>query len=771
MAQPTLVFNYDISCPFAYIASTRVKALADRTNATLIYRPVLLGAIYRATAAPQGAAGSASDVFNTTKKAVTAQSMQRALKRYKIKYSPPPEHPRKSVNALRLLYCVPDGYERRILTDRLFAAYWANREDVTNTDVLLKIAKETGISSASSLSKESFASAGARKELEKATAEAIERGAFGVPGFWIPEARWTYVSGETSTGRFFWGQDRMHFVEATLQSLRTKASWKDVQGLATFMPRCIPYNQPQLSCKVKLEFWYDFSSPWAFLGYTQLPRLQRVFGPNLEIVMKPFLLGILFREIGAPNMPMLAVSPAKAAWSRQDHADWVTYWNAVNASQGSKDKEIAFQWADVFPIRTPTVLRVAIVEPATVPLLYSACWELDANISDENVLVDVLDKAGYNGADLVARANAPAIKDKLRENTAAAKATGICGVPTYRVLHKNGNDRWLARGGLVWGQDETNVVEDLIAGWDPESSSELAKPQRVLAKTFIITRIKKGLSFQEAFQQMPDYMYRSPYVHYAHYAQMILDIFPDISQRFLLKSVDKIDKKFVSKAKAASQAEFTINWLLNRTDIPKPSLKSPSGIANETAVDSINVWFSHLPHNDGRNKKPPRTPKPHRQQNLVDEQDESTTVRAVRRRFKGKILSPANIEGGYEHIDARDATYGGDVSAVSAGSPRANNPGSFAQPPTPETEQSIAVEDSDQRQHGQVESPTVAAERSAAADALLEGEAGDDAALPTRFAGYQGTPEAKKEKKKKKKKKKRKKKKKKKQSKGGASSG
>lgn len=69
----------------------------------------------------------------------------------------------------------------------------------------------------------------------------------------------------------------------------------------------------------------------------------------------------------------------------------------------------------------------------------------------------------------------------------------------------------------------------------------------------------------------------SPYVHYAHYAQMILDIFPDISQRFLLKSVDKIDKKFVSKAKAASQAEFTINWLLNRTDIPKPSLKSPSG--------------------------------------------------------------------------------------------------------------------------------------------------------------------------------------------------
>ena len=81
MAGPTLEFNYDISCSFAYIASTRVKALAKRTNTRLIYRPVLLGAIYRATAAPQGAAGSASDVFNPTKKVVTAQSMQRTLKR------------------------------------------------------------------------------------------------------------------------------------------------------------------------------------------------------------------------------------------------------------------------------------------------------------------------------------------------------------------------------------------------------------------------------------------------------------------------------------------------------------------------------------------------------------------------------------------------------------------------------------------------------------------------------------------------------------------
>lgn len=104
---------------------------------------------------------------------------------------------------------------------------------------------------------------------------------------------------------------------------------------------------------------------------------------------------------------------------------------------------------------------------------------MNANVSDESVLADVLNNAGFNGSDLVARANTPAIKNRLRENTAAAKAAGICGVPTYRVLYQGGNGQWIPRGGLVWGQDETNVVEDLIAGWDPESSCQLAEPRKM----------------------------------------------------------------------------------------------------------------------------------------------------------------------------------------------------------------------------------------------------------------------------------------------------
>jgi 2-hydroxychromene-2-carboxylate isomerase len=297
MTQPTLEFNYDISCPFAYIASTRISSLASRTSAKLLWRPVLLGAIYRATFAPQGAGGSASDVFNPTKKAVTARSMRRTLERYDVQYNPPPQHPRKTVNALRLLYYVnEDGGERERLTHMLFKAYWVEQKDVTDVEILLEIARECGIEGSDEWTETVFQDAAARAKLEEETGKAIERGAFGVPGFWIPDIKWRDFQGEESVGRFYWGQDRMHFVEADLLALKNGygGEWKNMQGLKSLIPRCIATNR--MSERVRLEFWYDFSSPWAFLGWTQLPRLQRMFGDRLEIVMKPFLLGILFRE-------------------------------------------------------------------------------------------------------------------------------------------------------------------------------------------------------------------------------------------------------------------------------------------------------------------------------------------------------------------------------------------------------------------------------------------------------------------------------------------
>jgi 2-hydroxychromene-2-carboxylate isomerase len=96
-----------------------------------------------------------------------------------------------------------------------------------------------------------------------------------------------------------------------------------------------------------------------------------------------------------------------------------------------------------------------------------ACWEQNVNVSEERVLARLLDENGYDSNDLLRRASAQHVKDELRRTTNEAFDLGICGVPTYRVFEEVRSEWRLCglEGGLVWGQDELAVVEDLIAGW------------------------------------------------------------------------------------------------------------------------------------------------------------------------------------------------------------------------------------------------------------------------------------------------------------------
>ena len=43
----TLELYWDFSSPFAYLGSTQAEALAARTGATLVWRPMLLGALFK----------------------------------------------------------------------------------------------------------------------------------------------------------------------------------------------------------------------------------------------------------------------------------------------------------------------------------------------------------------------------------------------------------------------------------------------------------------------------------------------------------------------------------------------------------------------------------------------------------------------------------------------------------------------------------------------------------------------------------------------------
>ena len=74
-------------------------------------------------------------------------------------------------------------------------------------------------------------------------------------------------------------------------------------------------------------------------------------------------------SVGAPNVPMAVISEARRKYTLLDLADWTRHWNAINVQQGSHDKPVELRWPDHFPIRSPTLLRLAILDPDLVPLL------------------------------------------------------------------------------------------------------------------------------------------------------------------------------------------------------------------------------------------------------------------------------------------------------------------------------------------------------------------------------------------------------------------
>ncbi|MCU1279617.1 MAG: 2-hydroxychromene-2-carboxylate isomerase, partial [bacterium] len=164
-----------------------------------------------------------------------------------------------------------------------------------------------------------------------------------------------------------------------------------------------------------LVFYYDFSSPYAYLGATQVERVAREQGARVR--WRPILVGALFNQIGTPTVPLAEFPAPKRAYVARDLAHWASHW------------QVPLQWPSRFPMRTVAPLRLALAteaaggDIAAVSLrLFRAYWVEDRDISDPAVLREFGDLSAIES---------PAIKDALRAATDEAVAAGVCGVPSF----------------------------------------------------------------------------------------------------------------------------------------------------------------------------------------------------------------------------------------------------------------------------------------------------------------------------------------------------
>jgi 2-hydroxychromene-2-carboxylate isomerase len=180
--------------------------------------------------------------------------------------------------------------------------------------------------------------------------------------------------------------------------------------------------------KPKLEFFYDYVSPYSYLADTQLDRL------GAEIVYRPMLLGGVMKATG--NSPPKSV-PAKGNYLDRDLKRWVERYG------------VPFHWNSVFPQNTVKALRIAIVAQhqgwfeAVHPRLFSAAWIENLDLSDDAVLASIIEAAGQDPVTVLEEIVGDEVKAELRANSDEAVARGVFGAPTFFVGEEMffGNDR------------------------------------------------------------------------------------------------------------------------------------------------------------------------------------------------------------------------------------------------------------------------------------------------------------------------------------------
>lgn len=189
----------------------------------------------------------------------------------------------------------------------------------------------------------------------------------------------------------------------------------------------------------RIEFFYDVSSPWTYLAFTNIQPLAREEGAEIE--WRPFLVGGVFNSVN-PSVYQQRETPvpAKAAYMLKDLQDWAR-------QAGLK---IVFP-PKVFPVNSVKALRGCLwakvegKEVALATALFELYWGEDRDISQDDVLLEAAGRAGLDGAAMLQATGDPAIKAQLKANADEVIARGGFGSPTIFI---NGSDMYFGNDRL-----------------------------------------------------------------------------------------------------------------------------------------------------------------------------------------------------------------------------------------------------------------------------------------------------------------------------------
>jgi 2-hydroxychromene-2-carboxylate isomerase len=194
-------FYYDLVSPYSYLAHGQIERLCDENGAELVLRPMLLGAVHKA-------AEIKSPIETKLKADYQAQDIRRWAEYYGVPLAFPDPFPFRTLKTMRAAMFLQEREGLEAFTREAFALYWEEGgapegfEEADEDGPLSSVARRMGEDPDEVL--EGATRQEAKQGLKDATSEAVQRGVFGAPAFFVD-------------GEMFWGNDRLHFVEASLQ--------------------------------------------------------------------------------------------------------------------------------------------------------------------------------------------------------------------------------------------------------------------------------------------------------------------------------------------------------------------------------------------------------------------------------------------------------------------------------------------------------------------------------------------------------------------------
>lgn len=183
-------FFFDYVSPYSYLGDAELTRVAQRTGAEVVHRPMFLGGVMQAT-------GNRPPGTVVAKGVYMSRDLERWARRYGVPMKMNPSFPQNTIGAMRgALVALEDGsfaaYHRA-----MFQAMWRDGVNLADDDAYRAVLAAAGLDADRFLARRGEPAI--KDKLRANTDEAIARGAFGAPSFFVGE-------------ELFFGNDRLDFV-------------------------------------------------------------------------------------------------------------------------------------------------------------------------------------------------------------------------------------------------------------------------------------------------------------------------------------------------------------------------------------------------------------------------------------------------------------------------------------------------------------------------------------------------------------------------------